>query len=87
MSRFAGLKSQATAATPAAAETPSTGASPSSKAKAREGKVLVGGYFSPEVRRGLHLLALDEGATIQGLVGEALDLLMRSRGRHPFGER
>lgn len=86
MSRFAGLKQQATAAAPAAAETPSTGA-PSSKAKAREGKVLVGGYFGPEVRRGLHQLALDEGATIQGLVGEALDLLMRSRGRHPFGER
>lgn len=85
MSRFAGLKQQTTAA-PAAAETPST-AAPSGKAKAREGKVLVGGYFGPEVRRGLHQLALDEGATIQGLVGEALDLLMRSRGRHPFGER
>lgn len=86
MSRFAGLKNEAAAKVtpiqPTAAEPQA-----STVAKAREGKKLVGGYFSPAVRRGLHQLALDEGTTIQALLGEALDLLQRSRGKHPFGER
>ena len=38
-------------------------------AKARENKKLVGGYFSTDVRRSLHLLALEEGVTIQALLG------------------
>ncbi len=59
----------------------------------REGKVPVGGYFSPELSRALHQLALDESepgkprVKIQALLGEAVDLLLRSRNRSPFGER
>jgi hypothetical protein len=86
MSRSAGLKQEAA---PKAAPHPAVVADikPSGVAKAREGKKLVGGYFSPSVRRGIHQLALDEGTTIQALLGEALDLLQRNRGKHPFGER
>jgi hypothetical protein len=32
-------------------------------------------------------MALDEDTTMQALLGEAVDLLMRDRGKHPFGER
>ncbi|MHB8283897.1 MAG: ribbon-helix-helix domain-containing protein [Caulobacteraceae bacterium] len=32
-------------------------------------------------------LALDENTTVQALVGEGVDLLMRSRSKHPFGEK
>lgn len=59
----------------------------------REGKVPVGGYFSPELSRALHQLALDESAPgqprvkIQALIGEAIDMLLRDRGKSPFGER
>ena len=59
----------------------------------REGKVPVGGYFSPELSRALHQLALDESEPgkprikIQALLGEAIDLLLRSRNRSPLGER
>ena len=59
----------------------------------REGKVPVGGYFSPEFTRALHQLALDESepgkprVKIQALLGEAVDLLLRSRNRSPLGER
>jgi hypothetical protein len=35
----------------------------------------------------LRQIGLDESASIQALIGEALDLLARSRGRHPFGDR
>ena len=87
MSRFQGLKQTAAAkSAPAAALAPEAPRG-ATIAKARENKKLVGGYFSPEVRRALHQLSLDEGTTIQSLLGEALDLLMRARDKHPFGER
>ena len=67
MSRFDGLKQTAAAkAAPALAAVPD--APRSGIAKARENKKLVGGYFSPGVRRALQLLALEEGTTIQGLL-------------------
>ena len=59
----------------------------------REGKVPVGGYFSPELSRALHQIALDESVLgqprvkIQALIGEAIDMLLRDRGKSPFGER
>lgn len=59
----------------------------------REGKVPIGGYFSPELSRALHQLALDESVPgkprvkIQALLGEAIDLLLRDRGKSSFGER
>jgi hypothetical protein len=54
---------------------------------AREGKKAVVGYFSPEVSKGLHQLALDRDTSLQALIGEAIDDLMRKHGKHPFGER
>lgn len=59
----------------------------------REGKVPVGGYFSPDLSRTLHQIALDESVAgqprvkIQALIGEAIDMLLRDRGKSPFGER
>lgn len=59
----------------------------------REGKVPIGGYFSPELSRALHQLALDESVAgkprvkIQALLGEAIDLLLADRGKSAFGER
>jgi hypothetical protein len=32
-------------------------------------------------------MAIEEDTTVQALMGEAFDLLMRARGKHPFGER
>lgn len=90
MSRFAGLKQDVAAkAPPPPTQEPQAASARASSAaaKARDGKKPVMGYFSPQVRRTLHQLALDEGTTIQALLGESLDHLMRARGKHPFGER
>jgi hypothetical protein len=43
------------------------------------------GYFSPAVSRALHQLALDTDSSIQALLGEAIDDLMRKHSKHPFG--
>ena len=53
----------------------------------REGKKALIAYFSPEVSKTLGRLAIDEDTTMQALIGEAIDLLMESRGKHRFGER
>ncbi len=55
--------------------------------KARQGKTMVAGYFSPEFARGVKMLAVERGLSVQALIGEALDDLLRRHGKHPFGER
>jgi hypothetical protein len=88
-SRFAGLK-KTPPAPPGEAPAPAPAAAPPPAARPRnprEGKKAVVGYFSPAVSRALHQLALDSEASIQALLGEAIDDLMRKHGRHPFGER
>jgi hypothetical protein len=57
------------------------------RSAARQGKKAVSAYFSPEVSRGLNVLAAENETTLQALMGEAIDLLMRQYGKHPFGER
>jgi hypothetical protein len=44
-------------------------------------------YLHPDVSLWLKQLAATEETTVNALVGEALDLLRRARGEHPFGER
>lgn len=95
MTRFAGLKDdlpKAQPATPRAVEpqlvAPSGATETNGKRRpAREGKKGILGHFSPELSRALNIMAIEEGATVQALMGEAFDLLMRARGKHPFGER
>lgn len=54
---------------------------------ARQGKKGIVGYFSPELSRALNVMAAEEETSLQALMGEAFDLLLRNRGKHPFGER
>ena len=83
MSRFAAIKTERVTRVAAVAETPTAAAG---RSPARIGKKAVSGYFSPELSRALHLLALEQGTNLQALMGEAFDDLMRKYGKHPFGE-
>lgn len=89
MSRFAAIKSEKSKPSPPPAVDAADAARPAERARtpARSGKKAVSGYFSPDVSRGLHLLALEQGSSLQALMGEAFDDLMRKYGKHPFGER
>jgi len=81
-----GLKAQIEAEKAANAAPPAT--HPNGKrGGGREGKKALIAYFSPDVSKTLGRLAIDEDTTMQGLIGEAIDLLMDSRGKHRFGER
>ena len=87
MSRFAGLKRQQRDVATAAAVAEPSQVAPSRIRKPRQGKRLVGGYFSPELSRAMNMLSAEQGVSIQALLGEAIDDLMRKHGKHPFGER
>lgn len=86
MSRFEGLKRNA----PGREPLPPLQPEPEKEKKAqpsRTGKKAVCAYFSPAVSKGLRQLAAERDTNIQALLGEAIDLLMRHYGKHPFGER
>ena len=89
MSRFDVLKpppSPSPVVTPTPAPT-STEAKAKPSRQDRAGKKMVGGHFSAELSRSVNILAAEQATTVQALVGEALDLLMRHYGKHPMGER
>jgi hypothetical protein len=87
MSRFAGLTDELTAKKPEAAKPAESTPARSARRPAREGKKGILGYFSPELSRALNIMAIEEETSLQALMGEAFDLLLRNRGKHPFGER
>lgn len=55
--------------------------------RARAGKTMIAGYFSPDLARAVKLLAVERGVTVQALIGEGLDQVLRAGGRSPMGER
>ncbi len=85
MSRFASIRTHAEP-TPTDAVDESESAA-SHRAAARIGLKAVSGYFSPDVSRSLRSLALERETSLQALMGEAFDDLLRKYGKHPLGER
>ncbi len=85
MSRFDAIR---TDRRPAADPAPATAQpSPAGRTPARIGKKAVGGYFSRELSQALNMLALERNVSLQAVLGEAIDDLLRKYGKHPFGER
>lgn len=85
MSRFDAIRTER--AKPELAADPTAVAAAPGRALARVGKKAVGGYYSPQLSQALNILALEQNTTLQALLGEAIDDLMRKYGKHPFGER
>jgi hypothetical protein len=83
MSRFDAIRSER--ARPAAVLESAPAAA--ARAAARIGKKAVSAYFSREMSRALHMLALEQNVSLQALMGEAFDDLLRKYAKHPFGER
>lgn len=84
--KFAGLKTVGANVAPAVAQ-PTEATVRASDRPSRHGKKVVSGHFSPELSRSLNMLAVEQDKTVQGLLGEALDLLLRHYDKHPYGER
>ena len=72
---------------PANSEGEGRGVRPRAMLASGERRKAVVSYLHPDVSLWLKQLAAREETTVNALVGEALDLLRRARGEHPFGER
>lgn len=46
---------------------------------AREGRVLIGGHFAPEVQTALRIIAAEERTTIQALLAEGINTVFATR--------
>lgn len=62
---------------------------PASEATAppsRLGRKAISAYFSPEMSLAMHVCARKHGLSLQALMGEAFDDVLRKYGESPIGE-
>jgi len=52
-------------------------------AKVRRGKRIIAGYFPLETAKAVRLLAVEQDKTVEALLGEAINLVLRQYGKHP----
>ena len=60
---------------------------PTTTTRARIGKTMIAGYFTPQMARSVKMLAVERDTTVQALIGEGLDAVLHKYGKHPMGER
>ena len=72
--------------TAAPAPTAKPEASGSGKPVSREGRKQIAGFFSPEMSFAMHMLARRQGRSLQALMAEAFNDVLRKHGESPIGE-
>ncbi len=50
-------------------------------APSRQGKKQVAGFFDPEIQTALKQIALDEGSSVQELLKEGINYVLKKRGK------
>jgi Antitoxin-like ribbon-helix-helix len=86
---FANLRSATTAAAPVAAaspvHSPQTSVQTATPAS-RQGRKQIAGFFSPEMSFAMHTLARRQGRSLQALMAEAFNDVLRKHGESPIGD-
>ena len=67
---------------PAAAKGEGAGTGPAS----RQGRKQIAGFFSPEMSFAMHTLARRQGRSLQALMAEAFNDVLRKHGESPLGD-
>ncbi|AXJ97471.1 MULTISPECIES: ribbon-helix-helix domain-containing protein [unclassified Sphingomonas] len=62
------------------------GASPSATPASRQGRKQIAGFFSPEMSFAMHMLARRQGRSLQALMAEAFNDVLRKHGESPIGD-
>jgi hypothetical protein len=90
---FANLRTHgAGAAAPAAASAPvavaetGQGVAATGRPQSREGRKQIAGFFSPEMSLAMHMLARRQGRSLQALMAEAFNDVLRKHGESPVGD-
>lgn len=70
---------------PASASAQGEGTTPAPRAASREGRKQIAGFFTPQMSLALHMLALRQDRSLQSLMAEAFDDVLRKHGESPVG--
>lgn len=85
---FANLRTHAAQPEPAPAPAPAQPAAgeASTRPPSREGRKQIAGFFSPEMSFAMHMLARRQGRSLQAVMTEAFNDVLRKHGESPVGE-
>jgi hypothetical protein len=95
---FANLRSVSTPVAPAAAPVPDlaaptrqgaippAGGATTQGPASRQGRKQIAGFFSPEMSFAMHTLARRQGRSLQALMAEAFNDVLRKHGESPIGD-
>lgn len=84
---FANLRTAAPTPAPVAAPPPPPAAPASPpRAASREGRKQIAGFFTPEMSLAMHMLARRQDRSLQALMAEAFNDVLRKYGESPMGE-
>ena len=73
------------APTPAASPQPAEGEAARGPAS-RQGRKQIAGFFSPDMSFAMHMLARRQGRSLQALMAEAFNDVLRKHGESPIGD-
>lgn len=89
---FANLRGTAPAAAPTSVPPPPAGGptgagdAPDKTPPSRQGRKQIAGFFSPEMSFAMHMLARRQGRSLQALMTEAFNDVLRKHGESPVGD-
>lgn len=86
MSRFANLADKASSSTPAKEASPGSATESPVTPPSRVGRKAISGYFSPEMSLAMHMCARRQGMSLQDLMAEAFNDVLRKHGESPIGK-
>ncbi|KQN89799.1 hypothetical protein ASE95_16605 [Sphingomonas sp. Leaf231] len=69
-----------------AASVPEPVAAPPARPVSREGRKQIAGFFSPDMSLAMHMLARRQGRSLQALMAEAFNDVLRKHGESPIGD-
>jgi len=84
MSRFTNLSDRAPP--PLKVEAKASNPEPEGTPPSRVGRKAIAGYFSPEMSLAMHTCARRNGMSLQDLMAEAFDDVLRKYGESPVGK-
>ena len=79
---FANLRAR----TPDPVATPTPASEPEPRTSSREGRKQIAGFFTPDMSFAMHTLARRQGRSLQSLMAEAFNDVLRKHGESPVGE-
>jgi len=88
---FANLRGVSASSPQTPATTSANGAAPISNPvgqgpASRQGRKQIAGFFSPEMSFAMHTLARRQGRSLQALMAEAFNDVLRKHGESPIGD-